>query len=127
MDYIFLLDVRFGRIEMYQNIFYIENITLKCRREPPPPRFYLSRSQTTVAMKSAFVTIDALDAPRLWHVHCKIKGFCVGVMIFVHSCDVNCMLSIAKSLRSSAQDGTVVIKIFYLNGNGTCGCFSWVI
>lgn len=77
--------------------------------------------------KLQLITVERLDAPWLlcaYGVHFETKGCSIGELIFVHSRDINHVILIAQRLRLSAQHGTVVIKVFYLNSNGSCCSFS---
>lgn len=77
--------------------------------------------------KLQLITVESLDAPWLlceYGVHFETKGCSIGELIFVHSRDINHMILIAQCLRLMAQHRTVVIKVLYLNGNGSCCSFS---
>ncbi len=76
--------------------------------------------------KLQWITVERLIAPWLLcesGVHVETKGCSVGELIFVHSRDINHVILIAQRLRLMAQHRTVVIKVLYLNGDGSCCSF----
>lgn len=76
------------------------------------------------------VTIEVLHHPRLFAVvlnHSELEGSSVGEGIPIHSRDVHSGIPQTHGRSRSCQRGTVVVKVFHLDGYCPCGRFGWQI